>query len=80
MCGQSLYDALVNVASPEQIAARAEALRRVRAARAQRDKAYDRLVEEILAALEVKCEPVDIAAAAGLSRQRISQIKKKGRQ
>lgn len=70
----TVCDTLVNVVTPEQAAKRAQALARVRAARVQRDKAYERLVQEILAALDVGAAQADIAVAAGLSRQRISQI------
>jgi hypothetical protein len=69
------------VSTPEQVAAQAAALAKVRADRIERDKAVEtveeldnRLRQSILAALEVGAATRDVALAAELSRQRISQI------
>jgi DNA-directed RNA polymerase specialized sigma subunit len=69
------------VSTPEQIAAQAAALAEVRANRIERDKAAEhvaalneRLRQSILAALDIGAAPKDIAAAADVSHQRISQI------
>ena len=69
------------VSTPEQIAAQAKALAQVRADRIKRDKAAetvgalnDQLRQSILAALDLGAAPKDVAKAADLSHQRISQI------
>lgn len=60
--------------TPEQLAAQAEAVARVRAARLNRDRAAADLNAAILAALDVGAAVKDVAAAAELTRQRIFQI------
>lgn len=67
-------DAMPSMSTPEQVAAQAAALARVRAARMERDAANERLKVEILAAIATGASIKDIAVAANLSRQRISQI------
>jgi len=69
------------VSTPEQIAAQAAALARVRAHRIERDKATEhvaaldeRLKQDILAAIATGAARKDIASAANVSPQRISQI------
>lgn len=60
--------------TPEQAAQQAEALAKVRAARIRRDRANEQLNREIRAALNIGARPKDVAVAAELSRQRVSQI------
>ena len=60
--------------TPEQAARQAEALAKVRAARIRRDRANEQLNQEIRAALDTGARPKDVAVAAELSRQRVSQI------
>jgi hypothetical protein len=66
------------VATPEELAAQAEAVARVRAARVQRDKAVkdsnQRLRAEIIRAVDVGASIRDVAKAAELTRQRVHQI------
>ena len=71
-----------SVSTPEQVAAQAEALRKIRALAIERDKAaetaaemVDLVREAILEALAIGTQAKDIAKASGLSHQRISQIK-----
>lgn len=66
------------MSTPEQIAAQAAALARVRADRIARDAANERLRASILAALAAGAAKKDIAVAAEVSRQRISQIAQEG--
>ena len=70
------------VSTPEQVAAQAEALRKIRALSIERDKAAETAAAQvelvrkaILEALAIGALPKDIAKASGLSHQRISQIK-----
>lgn len=80
-----MCDAIRGVSTPDQVAAQAAALARVRADRIERDNAAkhvaaidERFRQSILAALATGAAPKDVAVAADLSRQRISQIKKSG--
>lgn len=70
-----------SVSTPEQVAAQAAALAKVRADRIKRDKAAETvgalsetLRKSIVAALELGAAPKDVAKAANVSHQRISQI------
>lgn len=66
------------MSTPEQLAAQAEAVARVRVARIKRDKAVaetsDELRREIIAAADIGASVRDIAVAAGLTRSRIYQL------
>lgn len=64
----------VRVTSPEALRRQAEAVAAVRRARTERDEAVERLNQAIRDAADTGALYKDIAAAAGLSRQRISQI------
>ena len=66
------------MSTPEQIAAQAQALARVRADKVERDKANERLRASILAALATGAARKDVALAAGVSPQRVSQIATQG--
>lgn len=76
-------DPMQSMSTPEQVAAQARALARVRADRMKRDAAAEsvaaadeQLRQSILNALDVGAAEKDIAIAAGVSRQRINQIKR----
>lgn len=60
--------------TPEELAAQAQAVAVVRAARIQRDQARLRLEDAIRAAYAANAHVRDIAHAAGMSRQRVHQI------
>ena len=68
--------------SPEGHAVQAQLLARVRAARVQRDESLEEntrlLHQAIRAALDAGTPVKDVAAAAGLTRQRIHQIARDG--
>jgi hypothetical protein len=81
MAEHSVCDPILGVSTPEQIAAQAETLARVRALRVKRDDAAttvaaldEQLRQAIMNALKQGAAPKDVAVAADLSRQRISQI------
>jgi hypothetical protein len=66
------------VTSPEELARQAELVARVRAARARRDLAVEQTTAELHRAMRDAYDAGalvrDIAAAAGLTRQRVHQI------
>lgn len=59
--------------TPDALAAQAQAVAKVKAARLQQDRAIADLDAAIVAAYAAGAAVKDIAAAAGLSRQRIWQ-------
>lgn len=69
----------MDVSTPRELAAQADAVRRVHIARINRDNAIEELEQAIRTAYEKGCAVKDIAAAAEVTRQRIFQIVRPGR-
>jgi hypothetical protein len=64
----------LRVTSPEALRRQADAVAAVRRARTERDEATEQLKQAIRDAADTGALYKDIALAAGLSRQRVSQI------
>jgi DNA-directed RNA polymerase sigma subunit (sigma70/sigma32) len=67
---------MVGVVTPEEHIKQAELLTRIRAICAQRDVLTQQRDDAIREALAANVPMRDVAASAGLTRQRIDQIKK----